>query len=50
MIIGYIVLDIWRVIDVISFHSGQYFALLPPNSPKNENFKKMKRTPEDIII
>ena len=50
MIIGYIVLDIWRVMDVISFHSGQYFALLPPNSPKSENFKKMKRTPEDIII
>ena len=22
----------------------------PLNSPKNENFKKMKRTPEDIII
>ena len=27
------------------FHFGQYFALLPPppNSPKNENFKTMKK-------
>ena len=28
-----------------------FFALLPPlNSPKNQNFKKMKKKPGDIII
>ena len=26
------------------------FFALPPNSPKNKNFKKMKKTPKDIII
>ena len=34
-------------------HFGLFFALLPPsppNSPKNENIKKMKKTPGDIII
>ena len=38
--------------DVIFiFHFGLFFALLPPppNSPKNQNFKKVKKTPEDII-
>ena len=25
------------------FHFGWYFSLLPPNSPQNENFKKMKK-------
>ena len=29
--------EIWRVIDVIIFHFGSFFALLlPPNSPKNQ--------------
>ena len=32
------------------FHFGLFFALLPPNSPKNQNFKKMKKVPGDIII
>ena len=27
-----------------------FFALLPPNSPKNQNFEKLKKTPGDIII
>ena len=33
------------------FHFGLYFSLLlPPNSPKNQNFIKMKKNPGDIII
>ena len=38
--------EIWKVMDVIViFHFGLYFSLYltPPNSPKNENFKKMKK-------
>ena len=50
MIIGFTVPEIWHVTNVIIFHFGQSFALLPPNSPKNKNFKKMKKTPGDIII
>ena len=45
MITGFIVPEIWHVTDVIIFQFGQFFALLPPNSPKNKNFKKMKKTP-----
>ena len=29
---------------------GHFFALLPFKSPKNENIKKMKKIPRDIII
>ena len=37
--------------DVIAiFHFGLFFAVLPPNSPKNQTFKKMKKNPGDIII
>ena len=45
MIIRYTVPEIWCVMDVIAFfHSGLFFAFLPPNSPKNQNFlKKWKR-------
>ena len=45
MIICYTVPEIWCVMDVIAFfHSGLFFAFLPPNSPKNQNFlKKWKR-------
>ena len=49
-IICYPVPEIWRVTDVIIFHFGLFFALFPPNSPKNQNLKKMKKTPGDIII
>ena len=31
-------------------HHGPVFALLLSNSPKNQNFKKMKKTPGNIII
>ena len=57
MIIGYTVLEIWCVADVtVVFHFGQFFAILLPkkikikNSPKNQNFKKMKITSGDIIL
>ena len=49
--ICYTVLEIWCVTDVIViFHFGLLFALLPPNSLKNENFNKIKKTPGDVII
>ena len=32
------------------YHFGQFFALLPPNDPENQNFEKMKKMPADIII
>ena len=35
---------------IVISHFGLFFALLPPNSPKNQNFEKMKKTPGDIII
>ena len=51
MIICYTVPEIWHLTDVIvSFHFGLFFALLPPNSLKNKNFKKMRETTGDIII
>ena len=34
----------WRMTDIIIiFPFGLFFALLPPNSPKNENFQKIKK-------
>ena len=48
MIICYTVPEIWHVTDVIViFHFGLFFALLPP---KNQSFKKIKKTTGDIII
>ena len=35
---------------MVSSHFGLFFALLPPNSPKNQNFEKLTKTPGDIII
>ena len=46
MIICYSVPEIWYVTDVIViFHFGLFSALLP-NSPKNQNLKKMKKSLE----
>ena len=45
MIICFTVPVIWCVTDVI-FHFGQFFTLLTTNSPKNQNFKKMKKSLE----
>ena len=51
MIICYTVPEIWHLTDVIViFHFGLFFVLLPPNSPKNKNFKKMRETTGGIII
>ena len=36
------------VIDI--FHFGLFFAILSPNSSKNQNLKKNKKTTGDIII
>ena len=51
MIIGYTIPEIWHVTDVIV--TLDYFLPIyppPPNSPKNENFKKIKQTAGYIII
>ena len=43
MIIGYTVLEIWCMTDVIVvFHFGQFLPFYPLNSPRNENIKKLK--------
>ena len=36
--------------DRIFCHFEPFFALLPPNNLKNQNFEKMKKHPVDIII
>ena len=47
MIIRYTVPEMWRVTDVIViFILGYTFPFYPSNSPKNENFKTMKKRPE----
>ena len=49
--IQYMVPEISIVTERFFYHLEQFFAILPPpNSPKNENIKKMKTTPGDIII
>ena len=35
---------------IVISHFGLFFALLPPNSPKKQNFEKTKKKPGDIII
>ena len=42
--------EIWSATDRTFCHFGPFFALFPPNNPKNQNFEKMKKTPGDIII
>ena len=44
------VLEIWSATGRIFCHAGLFFALLPPMDPENQNFEKMKKIPEDIII
>ena len=50
MIICYTFPEIWRLTDIIIFHFGLFLTLYPPNSPKNQNFTKMKKKPGHIII
>ena len=48
---GYTAPEIWHVTDkIVIFHFGLFFTLLPPNSPKNQNFEKMKEMPGDITV
>ena len=49
MIIGYTVLEIWHVMDVIVLHFGQLFAL-PPLPPPTLTAQKMKKTHGYITI
>ena len=43
-IICYTVPGIWHMTKgIFIFHFGLFFALLPPNSPKNQNQKKKKK-------
>ena len=50
MIICYTVPEIWHVTDIIIFHFGLFLPFYQNNSPKNQNFKKMKKTLDNIII
>ena len=51
MIICYTVAEIWRVTDVIViFHFGLFFALLPSESPKYQNFSKNEKNTWRFII
>ena len=51
MIISYTVPEIWHLTDAIFLIILSYFLpLYPCNSPQNENFRKMKKTPGAIII
>ena len=47
-------MEIWSATDRIFSHFGPFSALLTPpppnNNPENQNFEKMKKSPEDIII
>ena len=42
--------EIWSATDRISCHYGLFFAFYPPMEPENQNFEKMKKTLDDIII
>ena len=42
--------EIWSTTDKIFCHFGLFFAFLPLNNPKNQNFVKMEKPPGDIII
>ena len=37
----------WKEFFVFSDH---FLPFYPPNNPKNQNFEKMNKIPEDIII
>ena len=43
--------EIWSATDIIFCHSGPFFTLFyPPMDKENQNFEKLKKAPEDIII
>ena len=41
--------EIWGVEGIIFCHSGPFLPFYPVIDPENQNFAKMKNTPEDII-
>ena len=45
-----VVPEIWSATDRIFRHSGPFFALLATMDLENQNFEKMKKTLENIII
>ena len=51
MTICYTVRENWCVTDVnVIFHFGLILPFHQGNSPKNQNFEKVKKSPRDIII
>ena len=50
MIMWCMVPEVWSTTDRIFCHFRLFFDLLPPSSPKNKNFKIMKKIIRDIII
>ena len=42
--------DISNVTDRILCHFGPFFAYLSPKKLENQNFEKMKKMSEDIIL
>ena len=42
--------EISTATDQFFCHLGSFLALFLSSSPKNENIKKMKKTPRDIIL
>ena len=50
MIKCYTVPEICHMADVTYFSFWTIFCCYPPNSLKNQNFKKMKKKPGDIIL
>ena len=51
IMISYTAPQKWSVTDIIFiFDFGLFFALLTPNSPKNQILKKMKKRPGDISL
>ena len=49
-IIWCIVPEIWSVMDWIFVILDCFLTFYLPNNPENQNFEKLKTTPEDIII
>ena len=42
--------EIWNATDRIFCHCGPFFSFYPPMNPENQNFQKMKKALEYIIV
>ena len=42
--------EMWTATDLIFCHFGLFLVLLPPNSLKNQNLKKIGKKSGDIIL